>query len=506
MTLAKGAHPIFCSYRSGKNGEGRVRLMWSSPQFRTEPVPASAFRALPGAEVESWAKVRAGREVFAAAQCIRCHAPRGRLPGDAMPELSELPPNFDNIGARLEAGWLEKWIASPQGRCPSLATAQAADVAAHLASLKETTWKAATVPSDAKSIAEGAALAEKLNVTFWIEPLTKERKHTDCGLVEQLLQPALHHPDTIFPDVRLSPAEAAQIAAYIRSKQPARLAAGASGNAEAGKAIVAATCVACHAPQPGTTIAAALPLEEMARRDWTVKGCVAENRGSAPNLRLAREEVALLVALRNADRDVGMASLRRFAPADYAASQMKKLNCAQCHSGTGENKIPDLTFAGERLDRDWLTGLLAGKHATKIRPWMEARMPAFVSRAEKLSLSLALRHGVALKNELPAARPELVLVGAKLAGAEGYSCVACHDSGTKKALQIFEGQGPNLQLAGERLRHDYFQRWTHWPQRISPTTIMPRYTKDRDTGLIPQPFDGNAEQQFDAVWQWMRSL
>ena len=308
--------------------------MWSSPQFRTEPVPASAFRALPGAEVESWAKVRAGREVFAAAQCIRCHAPRGRLPGDAMPELSELPPNFDNIGARLEAGWLEKWIASPQGRCPSLATAQAADVAAHLASLKETTWKAATVPSDAKSIAEGAALAEKLNVTFWIEPLTKERKHTDCGLVEQLLQPALHHPDTIFPDVRLSPAEAAQIAAYIRSKQPARLAAGASGNAEAGKAIVAATCVACHAPQPGTTIAAALPLEEMARRDWTVKGCVAENRGSAPNLRLAREEVALLVALRNADRDVGMASLRRFAPAEYAASQMKKLNCAQCHSKT----------------------------------------------------------------------------------------------------------------------------------------------------------------------------
>ena len=182
------------------------------------------------------------------------------------------------------------------------------------------------------------------------------------------------------------------------------------------------------------------------------------------------------------------------------------MNCAQCHSGAGESKIPDLAFAGEKLDREWLTGLFAGKHATKIRPWMEARMPAFASRAEKLSLGLASRHGVALKNELPAVKPELVSVGAKLAGAEGYSCIACHDSGTKKAQQVFEGQGPNLQLAGERLRHDYFQRWTHWPQRISPTTIMPRYTKDRDTAVLPQPFDGNAERQFDAVWQWMRSL
>jgi mono/diheme cytochrome c family protein len=504
VTLAKGAHQIFASFHSNKDGEGRIRLMWSSPQFRTEPVPASAFRVLPGAEVESWAKVRAGREIFAAAQCIRCHQPRGRIPGEPMPELSEQAPDLTNAGGRFESGWLEKWVAAPEGHCPSVATVQAGDVAAYLASLKDA-GAAGTIATDAKSIAEGATLVEKLHLGFWIEPLTKERKHTDAGLVEQLLQPALHHPDTVFPDVRLTKAEAAQIAAYIRSKQPAKLAATGTGNATAGQAVVTAACASCHDPKnaPAPTI---LSLEEMIRRDWTVKGCVAENRGKAPDLHLSAEEAALLVGFRNADRDVGVGSLRRWSPAEYVQSQMKRLNCVQCHTGgAGESKVPDLTYVGEKLDRDWLTKLFEGKHA-KISPWMEARMPAFASRAANLSLGLSEKHGVTLKNDGPAADAGLAATGAKVAGAEGYSCIACHDAGAKKALQVFEGQGPNLQVAGERLRYDYFQRWLHWPQRISPTTIMPRYTKDRDTGVQPQPFDGKAEQQFDAVWQWMKTL
>ena len=133
-------------------------------------------------------------------------------------------------------------------------------------------------------------------------------------------------------------------------------------------------------------------------------------------------------------------------------------------------------------------------------------MPAFASRAANLSLGLAAKHGVPLKTAAPAPKPELISIGTKIAGAEGYSCIACHDAGSRKALQVFEGQGPNLQHAPERLRYDYYQRWVHWPQRIAPTTIMPRYTKDRDHALLDAHFEGNAEQQFEAVWQWMQSL
>jgi hypothetical protein len=46
----------------------------------------------------------------------------------------------------------------------------------------------------------------------------------------------------------------------------------------------------------------------------------------------------------------------------------------------------------------------------------------------------------------------------------------------------------------------------HWPQRISPTTIMPRYTKDRDHALLNTPLEGDAAQQFAAIWHWMRQL
>jgi hypothetical protein len=35
---------------------------------------------------------------------------------------------------------------------------------------------------------------------------------------------------------------------------------------------------------------------------------------------------------------------------------------------------------------------------------------------------------------------------------------------------------------------------------------MPRYTKDREKALLDAHFDGHAEKQFEAVWQWMRSL
>ncbi len=507
VTLAKGAHSIFASYRSPAQGEARVRLMWSGTQFRTEAVPAAAFRYIPGTEMESWSKVRAGREVFAAAMCVKCHAPRGGgLPREATPELAAMAPDFVNLGNRLERAWLERWIAQPEGRCPTIPGTPVADVAAYLGAQRDGAWKPAVPASGESSVVAGAAIAEKLHLGFWLEPLTKARKHTEGGLGEFLAKPAAHHADTVFPDVRLSATEAAQLAAYVRSKQPAAATAtGAAGDAAKGAAWVAANCAACHGGKAERAVPLAT-LEEISRTDWTVRGCVAENRGAAPNLRLTGDEVAKLVALRNADRDVGLASLRRFAPAEYVASQMKLLNCAQCHAGGGENKIPDLAFAGEKLERAWLADLIAGKHGERIRPWMEARMPAFASRAENLSIGLAAKFGVPVTTERPAAKTELVVTGAKLAGAEGYSCIACHDAGKQKALQVFEGQGPNLQAAGERLRYDYYQRWMHHPQRVQPATIMPRYTKDRTQAVLDAHFGGDAEKQFEAVWAWMGTL
>ncbi len=506
VTLTKGPHAIYASYRSPAQGEARIRLMWSTPQFITEPVPAAVFRHLPGAELELWNKVRAGRDVFTSSHCVKCHVPRGGVPADATPELLISAPNFQNLANRMQRGWIEKWIAQPQGKCPTIAPQQAADLGAFLATLQDAAWKPTAVPADPASIATGQALVQKLQLAYWIEPLTKARQHTDGGLVERLLQPARHDPDTVFPDVRLSIAEATSIAAYIRSRQPAASAVPGHGDASAGATAFAASCVACHTAgttQLVTNTPQAPGLEAISRSDWTVKGCVSETRGRAPDLRLTAAEKALLVTFRNADRDVGLQSLRRFVPAEYVQTQMKALNCVECHSE--KNKLPEIAIAGEKLERDWLTALFAGKQP-KTRPWLETRMPAFASRSEQLATGLAAKHGVALERPSSSPKPELAAIGEKLIGAEGFSCVACHDAGTRKALQVFEGQGPNLQVAGQRLRYDYYQRWMHFPQRLTPTTIMPRYTKDRDTSILEAHFNGHAGQQFEAIWQRMQSL
>jgi mono/diheme cytochrome c family protein len=205
-------------------------------------------------------------------------------------------------------------------------------------------------------------LAEKRLLGFWIEPLMKERKHTDTGLLEQLLDPARHHPDTAFPDFRLTRNEALQVAAYIRSRQPPRQTTPLTGDATAGAVVVEKSCIVCHAPSAGDL---SLPsLETIAQIDWAVRGCAAEKRGRAPDLGLTAGQIAALLAFRNADRDVGMQSLRRFVPAEYAVRQIEALNCIQCHSGK-DGRLPSIAIAGEKLRREWLEDLVAGRHPEK---------------------------------------------------------------------------------------------------------------------------------------------
>ena len=182
---------------------------------------------------------------------------------------------------------------------------------------------------------------------------------------------------------------------------------------------------------------------------------------------------------------------------------MDRLQCATCH--TGENKLPEIALAGEKLRADWTRSLLGGE-VLKVRPWIHARMPAFKSRSESLAKGIAYRAGMDLANVEFKSDPVLAKKGAEIAGLTGYACVACHAAGEAPALQAFEGQGPNLQLSGERLRPGYYHSWMFWPQRISPTTIMPKYTVDKKRALNPTFYEGDADAQFEAIWHWLQTL
>ncbi|MEM1442036.1 MAG: DUF6797 domain-containing protein [Verrucomicrobiota bacterium] len=508
IELEAGPHQLFCNFRRMIEGAGkkampmpaRIQLLWSGSDFIWEPVGPDAFRHLPNDLLESKDKTRHGRELFASKNCATCHvADKNTIQRDlAMPELLETAPRFANIGHRLEQAWIEQWVRKPQEDCPSVAPDDAHHIAAYLATLKSSPLEGKA--GDAKT---GETLVTTLHFESWAKDLIPESKFTEGGLVSFLQNPAEHYAATTFPDLHLAEGEAGHLAAWIRSQSPDNITA-TQGDPEKGKSLVSQRCLVCHGDEPGAKYEfAASPLSEMWEAEWLNEGCLSTEEANQPELRLSLEEKQALLAFKNVDSNQGLRSLNRFVPHEYATRTMKKLSCYECHSG--ENTLPDIAQAGEKLRDEWLTGLFHGD-VLQIRPYQDARMPAFESRADNLALGMA--HAAGVTTGVGMGEPDLTLLeeGTKVAGLTGYACTTCHAAGSVGALQAFEGQGPNLQLAAERLREDYYEAWMHWPQRFVPTTIMPKYTADKTTALNPMFYEGDARKQFQAVWEWMKTL
>lgn len=497
MNLDAGGYALYVRYASGDALTGRVKLLWSGKDFPWEPVPPSALLHTPDSSLDWGHDVREGRALFATARCIECHAPEGLRSGKAlaMPELFESIPDLKNSGDRFEARWLYDWIREPREGCAQVVFAEAADVTAYLTSLRSGTAPA-SVPGNAVA---GEELVTQLHMQTWVESLVAEAKHTPAGLQSFLADPTAHHRDTVFPDFHLSETEAGDIVSYIISQRPAAGKA-PSGDPLKGKDVVASNCMACHGNDDrafGTSSVASL--DTIWETNWYADGCASEEWGRRPALALDADDRKALVKFQNA----GMNYLSNSTPREYAQRTMERLNCMSCHSG--ENKLPHIDHVGDKLTTAWLEKLLLGE-VGNIHPDLEARMPAFASRAKLLSEGIAALHGSAIETEVTEPDSDLAAIGAELVGITGYACIACHAVGDTPALAAFEGQGPNLQLAGERLRKDYFLRWMHWPQRVIPTTIMPKYTTSKDQALNGTILEGKPDAQFDAIWEYLQSL
>jgi mono/diheme cytochrome c family protein len=259
-----------------------------------------------------------------------------------------------------------------------------------------------------------------------------------------------------------------------------------------------------------------------------------EARGKAPDFGFTPEQRDALVAF----AAHGFASLKQDAPAEFADRQIKNLRCNACHnydglpsiwsqleeevialqSGApleeGEGKpihstaLPMLTWFGEKLRPDYLATFIAGHAADKPRPWIVGRMPGFASPSEMLAKGLAHSHGFGtnLAPE-PAPDAEKVKAGETLLGENGgFNCVQCHTLGTRAATAVFEAPGPNLALTPTRLRKEYFHRWVLAPTRIDPETKMPKFADEEGRTPLSDFFEGQAAQQFDAIWQYLQTL
>jgi mono/diheme cytochrome c family protein len=559
VQLNKGANKLVVEYQSPEKGDAMLRLLWSSKEFPWEPVPPTVFKHDANAkELRAGERVREGRLLFAQNRCTACHEAAALLPpkGEGMPELAQDAPIFDALGEKYQEPWLAAWISDPHSIRPNALMPKvfadepgkidqrAADLAAFFVSLNA---PPEAKPLDESLVPQGGALFANLGCIachtkpdsdgqdeFARVPLAHVRaKWHAPALTAFLKDPAKSYAWNRMPHFRLSDEEAAQLTAYLFLTAKAEMAAGPKGDATRGGQLLASSnCLNCHAGVPPTTTPA---LAATLKNGWS-KGCLAADsaaRGKAPDFGFTPAQRDALLAFAASD----WTSLKQDALPEFAERQIKNLRCTACHARDGQQSVwsqleeeivalqsgapleegegkpihttalPDLTWIGEKLRPDYMASFIAGHAKDKPRPWIVARMPGFATYAEPLTKGLARSNG--FDKPLPASPPdaEKVKAGETLIGENGgFNCIQCHTLGDRAATAVFEAPGPNLALTPLRLRAEYFHRWVLAPTRIDPETKMPRFADEEGKTPLTDFFGGKADEQFDAIWQYLQTL
>lgn len=548
--IRKGRNPLRIEYTAPPTGAAVLRLCWQGDAFVREPIPPEAFtHARSDTNAGHASRSTQGRALFAALRCVNCHeADVGFDHSQTAFGLGATAPSLVRSGERLDAEWIARWIIDPQAmrknaRMPRLlpqgTTPEAALTLARSIARGFTLDAAAAPPPvapEAASAQRGAALVADLGCATChllpgAAPLTEDdrvelthvaAKFRQGALATFLTRPDLLYPATRMPRFALTEAEASDIESHLRSIAVAPTPANAVGSPCAPTEF---RCQQCHDPRPDTMLPAA-PLAAIAQEDWTAKGCASANpSGSMARFDLPAHEVQALEAFRK----VGVATAFKTSAQERARTAVHELRCQACHVLDGTSDLwttrfgpshtpgatteaeklsqtrPELTFIGEKLHQPWVRRVLQGDPATRMRPWLRAKMPAFPAHADLLARGLADQHG--WPETIPTAEvadAETLAIGAQLIAREGFGCTACHWLNGNEPYATFEFGATDLALAGQRLRKDHALRWLWKPQRIMRSSRMPSYATAEER-LTAQDgiWDGDAQRQFGAMWAWL---
>ena len=577
VSLRSGLNRFELSYQSPPSGDAEFRLAWSSKRLPPEPVPATAFvHEADHPALRHRVLARDGRNLFAEHQCAKCHKPPSPWTATAMPELTADAPALDGIGSRLKAPWIAQWLLDPKAILPDAlmprilsgpqAAADAADIAAYLASLREAggsrTEAPGAIASRTNQVTHGTRLFADLGCVGCHRlpgelvltndtrvPLNHVAAKWQSESLEAFLRaPATHFRWTRMPDFKLATNEVAALAAFVLERAKTDRvwlapsgadAAARSADAKHGGELVASLgCLSCHALDQVPDQSRAPTLASIGAGNW-MRGCVADDaaaRGKAPEFSF---DGAQRAALRAFARDGFAEALHRDAVAEFAERQYVSLRCNACHprdtetdlltrlaaaapkpknpyddeeSGGGGGSVhvgrPLLTFAGEKLYSGWMQRFLDGTLPYKPRPELQGRMPVFAAYAAGLAEGLAHQHGYRAESAPPPkVDPQLAAIGQQLTLVSGgFSCVSCHNVGTQKALAGKDTATVNFACVAERLRPSYYWRYVQDPIRLVPSTMMPKFIGDDGTTPLKTVFDGDPQKQFTAIWHYLLSL
>jgi mono/diheme cytochrome c family protein len=524
IRLNRGANAFKANFASPASGDAFVRLSWIPRNSFSRPVPDAALSHQPGgAELETAEKLRRGRALLVEHQCLKCH----EGPKKGMRELAMDAPGFEGIGARLNFDWMNRWILDPKSLRPDalmpklLHGSRAKEDAVAMAAFLSSHGGGFHSPNKQVEVAliePGKNLFVALQCAACHDsPELREgspgkislrhvrQKFAPGALAEFLRVPEAHYAWTRMPRYNLSAPEFGQLAAYLlasadREEEAARVSDPAI--LERGKQLVQTSgCLNCHSLGLENHFRAK-PLAQLPPERW-IHGCVAERRpenSAAPEFGFSDEDREALRLFARTDRQ----SLERDVPVEFAARQMQRLNCGECHGQ--RHDFPPLEILGAQLKPEWTKAFLSGEIPDKPRPWLDAKMPAFPAYAEGLARGLAMEHGY--PPHTPAEPPvdsEAVTIGRQLVSASaGFACVSCHGVGSFRTPTVTEGMGVNLAQSGARLQRDFFVRWLRQPALIDPQTKMPVYFDEEGRSPLAAVLEGSADQQIEALWHYIR--
>lgn len=274
---------------------------------------------------------------------------------------------------------------------------------------------------------------------------------------------------------------------------------------ERGRGLVqTAGCLNCHGAGKLENRFAAPALAKLSKFS---SGCLAErpSGASVPDFGFDEKARAALTAFLQGKQRSEHSAL------EFAARQTELLQCNACHGKI--ELVPPLEILGGKLKPEWASQFLAG-HPHKVRAdihptggdWVLARMPSFRARARWLAEGMAAQHGYGPR--APAEPPvdmAAAAIGHKLVGKEnGLSCISCHAVNGLPALEVFESEGPNLGLTGDRLLQPYFFRWMRNPLAVDPQSKMPAFFSEDGQSALTEYYGGDAEKQIHALYEYMR--